>query len=270
MILFFSYGISNRWLLAPWCETMTLKKNKKKPTIVTTSWDDGHPLDIRLARLLRSYNLAGTFYVPMKCYDRAVMSRKQIRTIHQMRMEIGSHTHSHSNLLKLQERELLKEMRLSKRILEDMIEEPVLSFCYPLGKFNRAVRTCAIEAGYKIIRTIKSFRTEISFDKFDMPVCFQFFYHPHKVHLWREMKEKNLKGIMKWFLLWNAETDLIKLSNLMFNHVLKFGGIFHIWGHSWEIDKFGLWSNLEDVLRLISNRPGVKYLTNSQILDVLS
>ena len=34
-----------------------------KFVLVTTSWDDGHILDIKLASLLRLYNLKGTFYI---------------------------------------------------------------------------------------------------------------------------------------------------------------------------------------------------------------
>src|SRR4051794_21779274 len=35
-----------------------------KPVFITTSWDDGHPLDIRIAELLAKYDLPGTFYIP--------------------------------------------------------------------------------------------------------------------------------------------------------------------------------------------------------------
>ena len=34
-----------------------------KKTIVTTSWDDGHKLDLKLAALLKKYNIKGTFYI---------------------------------------------------------------------------------------------------------------------------------------------------------------------------------------------------------------
>jgi peptidoglycan-N-acetylglucosamine deacetylase len=33
---------------------------------LTTSWDDGHPFDLRVADLPKKYRLRGTFYVPMK------------------------------------------------------------------------------------------------------------------------------------------------------------------------------------------------------------
>jgi peptidoglycan/xylan/chitin deacetylase (PgdA/CDA1 family) len=33
---------------------------------VTTSWDDGHILDVKLSELLKKYNLKGTFYIAPK------------------------------------------------------------------------------------------------------------------------------------------------------------------------------------------------------------
>ena len=35
-----------------------------KQTYITTSWDDGHQLDLRVAELLTKYRLHGTFYIP--------------------------------------------------------------------------------------------------------------------------------------------------------------------------------------------------------------
>ncbi len=38
----------------------------KKQEIVTTSWDDGHKLDLKLIKILNKYNIKGTFYVAPK------------------------------------------------------------------------------------------------------------------------------------------------------------------------------------------------------------
>jgi peptidoglycan-N-acetylglucosamine deacetylase len=54
---------------------------------------------------------------------------------------------------------------------------------------------------------------------------------------------------------------------LLLEYFLKNGGVLHIWGHSWEIEKFHLWGVLEEALRCIANLPEVLYLTNSHILD---
>ena len=57
--------------------------------IVTTSWDDGHPLDVRLAELLSSYGVPGTFYLPLMYSKIPLLGRPQMRAIRALGMEIG-------------------------------------------------------------------------------------------------------------------------------------------------------------------------------------
>ena len=49
----------------------------------------------------------------------------------------GSHTHTHKILNQLDENELLRELKESKEILEDLLNAPVDSICYPEGKFDK-------------------------------------------------------------------------------------------------------------------------------------
>ena len=46
--------------------------------VITTSWDDGHPLDLRMAGLLAKYGLKGSFYVPTEYSEWPLMTRSQI------------------------------------------------------------------------------------------------------------------------------------------------------------------------------------------------
>src|SRR5579872_2823021 len=62
----------------------------KSPTYITTSWDDGHPLDLRVADLLARYGIAGTFYVPATT-AMGTMSAAQFRELIP-NFEIGAHT----------------------------------------------------------------------------------------------------------------------------------------------------------------------------------
>jgi peptidoglycan-N-acetylglucosamine deacetylase len=242
----------------------------KKIAIVTTSWDDGHHLDIRLANILNRYGISGTFYIPLS-YDRfPVMTKEQMRALLTMGMEIGSHTLTHTNLAKLRKDQVIYELAESKKILEDMLGEQVFSFCYPKGKFNRMVRSCVVETGYKLARTTLAFRTDMPFDPFRMPVSCQFFPHACNISIRHGLKEGNLRGLMNWYRFWKMERNLIKLLELLLRHILNYGGVMHIWGHSWELEKFRLWEIFEEALRCIANRQGVLYLTNSQILDVIS
>lgn len=235
---------------------------------MTTSWDDGHPLDMRLAEMLASYGIMGTFYVPINHEDNPLLTKHQLLALRQMGMEIGSHTCSHPILTKLTKNEILFEMTESKRILEDMCGEVITSFCYPGGKYNRTACAASREAGYKLARSTRAFRTEIQFDPFCMPVSFQFFPHTHFIHMRHALKEGNLKGITNWVRHWKMENNLVKLADKMFQYVLNNGGVLHIWGHSWEIEKHGLWQQLNSVLHNVVHQEGVLYLTNSQMLDV--
>src|SRR5262249_17764446 len=106
---------------------------------ITTSWDDGHPLDIRVAQLLASYGMVGTFYVPLRCGKLPVMTREHLHTLRHMGMEIGSHTLMHHELTKLDADKARAELVQSKAYLEDVLGEPVTSLCYPKGKFNKQV-----------------------------------------------------------------------------------------------------------------------------------
>ena len=72
------------------------------PPMITTSWDDGHPLDIRLAELLATYGLKkGTFYVPILHAGQTVLDCAQLRYLRQLGMEIGSHTVTHTLLTEI-------------------------------------------------------------------------------------------------------------------------------------------------------------------------
>src|SRR5919112_349715 len=76
---------------------------------ITTSWDDGHPLDLRLAELLAKYGLRGTFYVPMIAPN-GTMTPAQMRELSAAGAEIGAHTLHHAVLTRASEQEAWEEI----------------------------------------------------------------------------------------------------------------------------------------------------------------
>ena len=46
--------------------------------IVTTSWDDGHPLDLKVADILSEFGIQGTFYVAPYNRERAVLAASDL------------------------------------------------------------------------------------------------------------------------------------------------------------------------------------------------
>jgi peptidoglycan/xylan/chitin deacetylase (PgdA/CDA1 family) len=240
--------------------------HQKPRPIITTSWDDGHPLDLKVAELLAKYGLRGTFYVPARYEDQPVLGPVEIRELVQLGMEIGSHTMSHRVLTQLALETIEKELTDSRRYLEDILGKDVFSFCYPKGKFSRLVRSKVAAAGYRLARTTVSFRTGRTFDPLCMPVSFQFYCHKKITPLKHAMKEGNWIGLLTYAFRYRFATDPMLLSLSMLKAIAGVGGVLHLWGHSWELDEAGLWPQFEDVLRILSGQDRVTYLTNIQVL----
>lgn len=213
-----------------------------KKIIVTTSWDDGDKLDLKLANLLGKYGLHGTFYISPRGKKFSLLAG-ELKQLSQSQ-EIGAHTISHPDLTKLKSFEAKKEILDSKNYLEDLLKKPVKMFCYPFGKFNQEIKDLVKEAGFLGARTVENFKIHSPDDFFEFGTSLQIY---------------TSRGFFNWLVF----------AKCLFSRVLKEGEIYHLWGHSWEIEKYQMWQELEGVLKYIAKRKDVLYLTNSQALETL-
>ncbi len=236
-----------------------------RPALITTSWDDGHPLDLRLAELLCRYGATGTFYIPTHYSGIARMSRAELVTLRGMGMELGSHTRTHPRMHRLPAQAVLSELRDSKAYLEDLLGEEVRAFCYPEGKFTARLVPYIVQAGYQLARTSLAFHTSFDFDPRLMPVGLQFWRHSRHVLLRHALLEANFRGAANWIRYWGAEHRPGKLAQSMLAHVERAGGVVHLWGHSWELEKAGLWRELDETLRRFTQNGPVRFGTNSDV-----
>jgi peptidoglycan/xylan/chitin deacetylase (PgdA/CDA1 family)/glycosyltransferase involved in cell wall biosynthesis len=85
--------------------------------------------------------------------SRRLLSLEQIRDLHQHGVHFGSHTLTHAWLTSVSDRDLEREVRDSKRKLEDLIGAEVSSFAYPWGIADMRVRSAVARAGYKVALT---------------------------------------------------------------------------------------------------------------------
>ena len=121
----------------------------------TTSWDDGHPLDQRVADLLHKHGLTGTFYVPARVGSGgagdadvfAIMPGSALRSL-AAQFEVGSHTFDHRRLDELPLDEARRQVVAGKQWLEDQLGARVPGFCYPYGSHNAAVRGIVRDSGF--------------------------------------------------------------------------------------------------------------------------
>ena len=74
--------------------------------------------------------------------------------IDSLAVEIASHSVSHTRLIEIQDTMLIKyELVVSKKILESLFDQKVITFVYPYGKYDDQIVRMTSEAGYLIGRT---------------------------------------------------------------------------------------------------------------------
>lgn len=240
------------------------------PTIVTTSWDDGDPRDLRIAELLHSRELAGTFYIPMAGYlNNSTLTASDVRALSAGGFEIGAHSISHNSLTLLSNEQLKSEVKTCKLTLEQMVAKEVSMFCYPNGRYSPRVIQEVMRAGYQGARTTWMLSTSADFRHFEMPTTLQAFPHLTTGYLRDLGRAKNIPGLWKFTTELSRLDSWVDLGKKLFSQVLEHGGIWHLYGHSWEIDDLAIWSDLCRMLDHVSHREGVIYVTNSELISLL-
>jgi peptidoglycan/xylan/chitin deacetylase (PgdA/CDA1 family) len=234
---------------------------------VTTSWDDGDPKDLRIADLLFSRGLQGTFYVPMTGYQgRRTLGTSDLRALSAQGFEIGAHSVSHKNLPSLATGQLAHEVGICKQKLEQIVGRSVVMFCYPNGRYDRGVIRHVQHAGYKGARTVRMLSMSTDFHPFEMPTTIQAYPHCRAAYVRNLARARNAPELLKYIMTLSRFESWVELGKHLFREVLEQGGIWHLYGHSWEIDELNLWTDLCELLDYISHRKGVRYLNNGQLV----
>jgi hypothetical protein len=64
--------------------------------------------------------------------------------------------------------------------------------------------------------------------------------------------------------------DWLAAARRGFEHVAHTGGMWHLWGHSWEIEEHGLWDDLAELLAFVGGRDSVQYLPNGVLMEMVA
>lgn len=233
--------------------------------IVTTSWDDGHKLDLRLARLLKKYDIAGTFYIAPNCREitpNLRLTAKELKLLSKD-FEIGSHTMTHPVMTTIPPEECLQELTESKRFLQAVTGQEITSFCYPRGAHSRQNADMVKCAGYTYARTVEGYIFDTPQQLLEAGTSLE----THRLPIPRLAQSiLQLGRYCRWqprLILQNLSWE--KRAKTMFDRVKAEGGVFHLWGHSWVIENEHGWAKLESVLRYIHDHTDVSYVTNAQL-----
>jgi peptidoglycan/xylan/chitin deacetylase (PgdA/CDA1 family) len=233
-----------------------------REAIVTSSWDDGAIEDLRLADLLAKYGVPGCFYVPRSNPERAVLESAEIKQLAQQ-FEIGGHTMRHLRLTSLPFAEARAEIHDCKSWLDDLTGRATRSFCYPGGKFQRAHAREVARAGFESARTADWMCLEPGNDPYRIVPSLHLYPHSPVVHVAHCVRRLHFAALGSYLLRFGAAARPSRLAEAMLDHVLAHGGVFHLWGHSWEIAQKGLWDELEEILRAVSVRRALTRVDNA-------
>jgi peptidoglycan/xylan/chitin deacetylase (PgdA/CDA1 family) len=241
---------------------------ENKKVIVTTSWDDGDVLDVRLAALLDKYGVKGTFYIAPNMPNR--LSDDEIIAISN-KHEIGAHTMDHPLLTKIPADEAEKQITQSKDYLEKIIGKQVKMFAYPAGDYNASIIDLVKSHGFDGARTTHDWSWSKPVNAFEIPTSLHVYPHPVRpsvgsIKAGFQPFFNNLPEIIRHKFPLKAIFSWQNLFFAMFDRACADGGVFHIWGHSWEIDKYNLWGDLENLLKYVNSHEGAEFKTNSEII----
>jgi peptidoglycan-N-acetylglucosamine deacetylase len=234
--------------------------------IVTTSWDDGHPLDMRLADLLAKHELPGTFYLPYK-NSRPTLSSSQIRHL-ATRFETGAHTMHHHVLPEISRQQARDEVFQSKAWLEDLTGRVCSVFCFPKGRFRSAHVRMVGEAGFKGARTVELLSVQppsLQHGVLMIPTTLQATPSPMSTYLCNSLKRRRFSAFRDALVEIRGKSWTDAALHLLHRCALM-GGVFHLWGHSWEIEEQQQWTSLELIFAAMAATQSNR-LTNAELCD---
>ncbi len=239
-------------------------------TFVTTSWDDDDRSGLKVAELLRRYHLPGTFYIPTgRLGSDSFLSPADLKVFAAAGFEIGAHSVSHAILPTLDSTQLEREVRECKVVLQENLGTEVVMFCYPKGRFNEKVINAVQDAGYKGARTTQMLSSSASFEQFAMPTTLQAYPHRRSNYVRNLLRLRAPGELLKSLPYLLRFKDWLKLGKSTFDQVLSDGGVWHLYGHPWEIEKLDLWAQLSEMFAYVSNHQSVEYVTNGRLSDLV-
>lgn len=179
------------------------------------SIDDGCASDLRVAEIADKYEVKAIFYLPVEWHSLAFdkgyipLSYNEALSIAR-RHEIGSHGYTHRYLTQIPLEEAIYEVFASKIALERLFKKPVTKFCFPRGYTNDDINIAVEQAGYAEARLTRG---------------------DNLVHVHPNSGANNNRD---WI-----DVAVEKLEK---------GIDIECWMHSWELDKYDLWNELEGFL----------------------
>tara|TARA_B100001964_G_C14105777_1_gene541454 strand:- start:307 stop:1044 length:738 start_codon:yes stop_codon:yes gene_type:complete len=121
------------------------------------TFDDGFSSDYEIALpLLMEKEMQALFFIVPSYVGRPnYLTWKQIKSLSDNGMEIGSHSLNHVDMVSVSKLQRMSELNDSRKIIEDQISKSIRSFSFPFGQFNNEVIKDVFDSGYEYCFTSK-------------------------------------------------------------------------------------------------------------------
>jgi hypothetical protein len=98
-----------------------------------------------------------------------------------------------------------------------------------------------------------------------MPTTVQCYPHTYSGYLRNIISRRKLRNVRNYLQIASL-TSWTFQARFLLSRTHREGGVFHLWGHAWEIEQRGLWCQLEEVFRVAAEyRSDGKYVTNGKL-----
>jgi peptidoglycan/xylan/chitin deacetylase (PgdA/CDA1 family) len=143
----------------------------RRPIMIT--FDDGYrDVFFRASSVLLRLRMHATAYVVtdrISGKDISFLTWNLLRALERRGIEIASHTRAHRDLTSLSDRDMLQDLRNSRRVLERRLGHPVPWLAYPFGSYDQRVERLARQAGYLLAVTTRPGAVQSARQPFSLP-----------------------------------------------------------------------------------------------------
>lgn len=216
-----------------------------KHKVLTMSYDDGRTYDRKLVSIFNKNGIKGTFHlnsgIGSEYGGRIPLSEvKELYKGH----EVSCHTYTHPTIARCPMDQVIQQVILDRRLLEEACGYPVRGMSYPNGSYTREIVDILPACGIEYCRVVGNT------DSFDMPDDFL---------VWKSTCHHNHN------LMENAK-KFVEMKKTQYLYMM------YVWGHSYEFsEEYGNnWELMEEFCEFIGGRDDIWYATNIEIVDYMN
>ena len=232
-----------------------------KTKAVTFSYDDGLKADIRLARVLDSFGMKGSFNIYTAVLDSGMSNQLTSDEIKQHILakghEVAIHGHNHTGSGASHPITCIKEVLTSRERLEQTFETIIRGMAYPdtgityfsNGNNYETVTSTLKALGVVYARTLRGDNNG--------------FRLPEDWYAWMPTAHHNNPQLLSWV------DEFVNLNVKALYPSMRFPRLLKIWGHSTEFDKNDNWDRLEDICSRLADKPDIWYATSIEIYEYM-